>query len=385
MKKISFLAAVLVSAQFFAQTFIQTYQDRADQVTQNNITNNITEFANLGQKRTGTAANNNAFNWLKNKYLSYGYTADQISENPFTVQGAATKNLIVTKTGTTYPDVFVIVSGHYDTAVGNGANDNGSGVSVILEAARILQDVPTEYSIKFINFSGEEQGLLGSNHYVNTVVNATNPKMNIKMVLNIDQVGGTGGEVNNTVTCERDESFPTSNNSASNEVTQQLMKLVSLYSPLQTQLSYAYGSDYMPFQSNGEIITGLYESNVSPHPHSTADTVANLDPVYVYNIAKATVGAIQHFATASTTTLGMDTVTKSEVKIYPNPANDELFISFGNKKPKSFSLNLMDISGRKVLQTTNAERTDISKLQPGIYIATAEFDGNKISEKIIVK
>jgi aminopeptidase YwaD len=51
----------------------------------------------------------------------------------------------------------VIICGHYDTITVR-VSDNGSGTSIILEAARILKDVPTEYSIKFIHFSGEEQG-----------------------------------------------------------------------------------------------------------------------------------------------------------------------------------------------------------------------------------
>ena len=45
-----------------------------------------------------------------------------------------------------------------------------------MEIARILKDVPTEYSIKFIHFTGEEQGLLGSKNFVTNVVNSTTPK-----------------------------------------------------------------------------------------------------------------------------------------------------------------------------------------------------------------
>ena len=75
----------------------------------------LTEFASFGVKSTGSTNNNNAFNWLKNKYISFGYDASQISENAFTYGGNTTKNLILTKTGTLYPNTFVIVCGHYDT------------------------------------------------------------------------------------------------------------------------------------------------------------------------------------------------------------------------------------------------------------------------------
>lgn len=249
MRKFIIIPAICFSIFNYAQTFVQAYQDRVNQITQNNINSYLTEFASFGVKTTGSTNNNNAFNWLKNKYLSFGYNETQISENAFSYNGNTTKNLILTKTGTKYPNTYVIVCGHYDTITGPGVNDNGSGTSIILEMARILKDVPTEYSIKFINFTGEEQGLRGSQNYVNTVVNGTNPKMNIKLVFNIDQVGGVAGEVNNTITCERDtNNSPSTNNAASNTVTQELMNCVTLYSPLQTNLSYAYGSDYMPFQ-----------------------------------------------------------------------------------------------------------------------------------------
>ena len=188
MKKLFLLSAITLSTSFSAQTFVQAYQDRVNQITQNNINTYLTEFASFGVKTTGSANNNNAFNWLKNKYLAFGYTEAQVSENAFSYNGNTTKNLILTKTGTKNPNTYVIVCGHYDTIVGPGVNDNGSGTSIILEMARILKDVPTEYSIKFINFTGEEQGLRGSQNYVNTVVNSTNPKMNIKVVFNIDQV-----------------------------------------------------------------------------------------------------------------------------------------------------------------------------------------------------
>ena len=389
MKKLFIFSALSISMLHSAQTFAQAYQDRVNQTTQNNINSYLTEFATFGVKTTGSTNNNNAFNWLKNKYLAFGYTAAQISENAFTYNGATTKNLILTKTGTKYPNIFVIVCGHYDTIAGPGVNDNGSGTSVILEMARILKDVPTEYSIKFINFTGEEQGLRGSQNYVNTVVNATNPKMNIKVVFNIDQVGGVAGEVNNTITCERDtNNTPSTNNAASNTVTQELMNCVELYSPLQTNLSYAYGSDYMPFQSNGEVITGFYEFNESTRPHSASDTYANMDPVFVFNVTKAALGAVQHFATADITTLSVNDCPPEKMlqslRIYPNPASDFINIEMLNTNLKDYSFNITDLSGKVLIQSENSKRIDISKLSSGIYFATMTVEDQKLTKKIVI-
>ena len=44
-------------------------------------------------------------------------------------------NIVITKTGTLYPDTFVIVDGHYDTSTGTGTNDNGYSLGNKLDAS----------------------------------------------------------------------------------------------------------------------------------------------------------------------------------------------------------------------------------------------------------
>ena len=162
MRKRFVFSLFLLSFLANSQTFNQEYANVSNLVSQSNINSYLEEFEALGVKTTGSTANNNAYTWLKNKYLSFGYTENDISKDNFTYNGQSTSSIIVTKQGTKYPNIYFIVCGHYDTIVGTGTNDNGSGVSVILETARLLKNIPTEYSIKFINFSGEEQGL---SHY----------------------------------------------------------------------------------------------------------------------------------------------------------------------------------------------------------------------------
>ena len=50
--------------------------------------------------------------------------------------------------------------------VGKGVDDNGSGVAVVLEAAKVLKDVETPETIQFIFFGAEEVDLCGSNYHV---------------------------------------------------------------------------------------------------------------------------------------------------------------------------------------------------------------------------
>ncbi len=398
MKSLNKQLLIVVILLFFAsnvlsQVYNSGYQNVVNQTSQTNITTNLNQFEALGLKRRGNPGLQNTFNWLKNKYLSYGYSESQIQTYTYTYSGSTEvcENLEVTKIGTLYPTTFIIICGHYDTIAGSGTNDNGSGVVSILEAARLLQNIPTEYSIKFVNFSGEEDGLKGSQHYVSNVVNATNPKMNIRLVFNLDEVGGVSGMVNNTITCERDNSTPTTNNAASNTFTNQLINCVELYTSLNTFLSYAYASDYMPFQSNNEVITGFFETNETTHKHTATDLLVNMDPVYNFNVAKATVAAALHFAIANTSTLLQDEFNNDfQVSFFPNPTKEILNINTGKLPLGKYNFSLIDVNGKTVFNTTidnknPIEQINIGNFSDGIYIGIIENDSQLIRKKIVIK
>jgi hypothetical protein len=65
------------------------------------------------------------------------------------------------------PEEYVIVGAHLDSwDLGQGTLDNGTGTCVVLETARILTKLPApKRTIRFVLFTGEEQGLHGSRHY----------------------------------------------------------------------------------------------------------------------------------------------------------------------------------------------------------------------------
>jgi len=392
-KFLFFIFPFFVYCQGFSQSFIQSYANVVNQSSQSNITSHLAEFEALGVKRRGTTALQNTLNWLQTEYLSYGYTASQLEEFSYTYTGstAVCKNLVVTKIGTLYPNTYVIVCGHYDSITGKGTNDNGSGTVAILEIARLLRNIPTEYSIKFINFSGEEDGLKGSQNYVATVVNSTNPKMDIKLVFNLDEVGGVAGLTNDTITCERDTGSPTTNNAASNTKTLELIACTELYSPLNTFLSYAYASDYMSFEDNNEVITGFFETNQTTHRHTTTDLLVNMDPVYNFNVAKAAIGATMHFANASTSVLDNQVFNEdNQISFFPNPVKDFLNINKGNIAANNYTFSIIDINGKTVLNhhfenASLIERVNIGNLSSGIYLGVLQTATNRISKKIVIE
>jgi len=110
------------------------------------------------------------------QYFSAAGYATQLQ--PFTFAGdQASQNVIAyraaTKKPKTSPTPLVIVGAHYDSVPGNvgvggglGADDNASGVAVMLELAERIARYKQEYDLVFVAFGAEEAGLHGSFHYV---------------------------------------------------------------------------------------------------------------------------------------------------------------------------------------------------------------------------
>jgi Zn-dependent M28 family amino/carboxypeptidase len=108
-------------------------------------------------------------------------------------------NVIATLRGTTAPDRVYVVSGHYDSRVTDvldatsdapGADDDASGVAAVLELARVLAPHPTEATIMFVAFAGEEQGLFGSTHAAQQL-KASN--VDVQAMFSNDIIGASNG------------------------------------------------------------------------------------------------------------------------------------------------------------------------------------------------
>ncbi len=155
-------------------------------------------------------------------------------------------NVIAEIPGTEKPDEVVIVSGHLDSwdgPSGQGALDNGTGVSVALEAARILMaaGAKPKRTIRFILWTGEEQGLFGSTEYVKQH-EAELPKISAVFV----DDGGTNYEGGLTCTAEMEPVL---------KKAQEPMTGVFPDMPFEikvaTRIPRGGGSDHAPFNAAG--------------------------------------------------------------------------------------------------------------------------------------
>jgi len=121
---------------------------------------------------------------------------DLIIECKF-IKNYTTQNITGIIKGSSVPDSFIVVIAHYDhlgqmgaATYFPGANDNASGVAMILNLASYYAKNPPKYSMVFIALSGEELGILGAKEFTE------NPLIRldrIKFLINFD-LAGTGEE-----------------------------------------------------------------------------------------------------------------------------------------------------------------------------------------------
>ncbi len=110
------------------------------------------------------------------------------------------RNAVAVQRGTERPNEVVIVQGHIDSRVSDvmdatsdapGANDDGSGTALVLEAARVLSGTKYPSTIIYALLSGEEQGLFGGRILADW---AEAQGFTVKAVLNNDIVGNACGK-----------------------------------------------------------------------------------------------------------------------------------------------------------------------------------------------
>ena len=125
----------------------------------------------IGSRPAGSLSEQRAADYIAGVFRRIGY---ETVRQPFSFisrerggrpRTLESSNVIAIKSGDS--DRELIVGAHYDSAgPGRGADDNASGVGVMLEVAAAVREVATPYTVRFVAFGAEERGLTGSRHYV---------------------------------------------------------------------------------------------------------------------------------------------------------------------------------------------------------------------------
>ena len=125
----------------------------------------------IGPRGGGSHAENQASVYIGTQLEQLGYEVQWQSRIPLAAPDRFTQNAIATKPAAANgrEDLLLVVGAHYDsvthTEQSPGANDNGSGIAVMLELARVLKDYPLPYALQFIAFGSEEIQKRGTDHH----------------------------------------------------------------------------------------------------------------------------------------------------------------------------------------------------------------------------
>jgi hypothetical protein len=92
--------------------------------------------------------------FISSEFISYGYTA---SYQSYDVQGNTYHNIFTEIRGGKTPEATIIIGAHYDTVMGTpGADDNASGIAVLLELSRLMRTGSFDRTVQFVAFTLEE-------------------------------------------------------------------------------------------------------------------------------------------------------------------------------------------------------------------------------------
>lgn len=253
-------------------------------IDENLILYYLQTLQNIGPRVTEQPACAAAAEYIYNEFLSYGYETHYLEWNR---SGYQDRNVEAVLPGES--DTSVIICAHYDTVPESpGIDDNGSGTAAVLAAAKALSqykdEISLNYTIRFVTFSGEEEGLHGSWAYANQ---AASDGMSIVAVLNADMIGYTRTEEGkeNVVVYKRDNSEWIANIAEMVSADYDLGLTINTYNA-------GAGSDHYPFLSKGYDAVFFAEYEFNDYYHSPEDTIEHMDIPYDTTVTKLVVGTL---------------------------------------------------------------------------------------------
>lgn len=251
--------------------------------------------------------------WIHDEFLRVNGGALQVTfdDFPANIDGRITnqRNVIATLPGIGDHPGAIVISAHYDSrsndmldgnSLAPGADDNGSGVALLIELARLLSSRSWNQTIIFAAFSAEEQGTFGSRHYVqNTMLEGRS----LDVIVNNDIVGGRAGIPQSIRIFS-----PGPDTNTSRQLARYLKLIGGLYTPaLGIDIIDALDregrwSDHREFINAGIPGVRLTESvEDRGSQHSSGDTANKIDYGYLRQVTQLNLAVLANLAGAPPT------------------------------------------------------------------------------------
>lgn len=230
----------------------------------------------IGPRPMGSPAEQQALRFAVGKFKSSGCDTAYIMSMPRSTRVNTTSGIAVgVKRGVTKR--IIVIGGHIDSAGPEipGADDDGSGSAVVIELARVFGRRPTQSTLVFTCFGGEEQGLEGSRYFVDHFENLDS----VALMLQVDMANGIGildidGDTHGAsapswLICAAYDEF--------NKLGYKNLRYPTHAFSLNYALPQGSGSDHESFLNKG-IPAVDFSTDVSKPIHTPQDDFANFDP-----------------------------------------------------------------------------------------------------------
>lgn len=293
-------------------------------------------------------------------------------------------------------DSIVIVGAHLDAIslsgkvlqeAAPGADDNASGVAVMLELARIINKFKLQprNTIFFIGYDAEEVGFQGSRYDAQKRANNND---NVIAMLNNDMVSNQPDSLPYKLTLHwYDNATELADKAAF--MCENFTTITPVIPAAGAENKTRQNSDSYMYALAGFEAVFAIEYNFSDYYHTVNDLYSYCNIDFAKEVAKMNFALLYDLAIGDIWDhSGIND--HSEIisaQISPNPSSDQILIHCGEFN-NGFNLDLYDISGRKIRseRTMDSNLTlNISSLESGIYIAEIQSGERKIIKKIIKK
>jgi hypothetical protein len=316
-----------------------------------------------------TVPNTNSSQWMYDTFVSYGL---QAQFHTYSHNGTR-RNVVGIKPGLVDPDRVVYITGHFDSTSEDpqnhapGADDNASGTNAFLEAARVLSQYSFYYTIKFVGFNSEEQGLIGSDAYCAYIASQGEDVINC---FNFDMIAYAGVD-----TPPPDLVIYTNTNSTSfaNLLSDACLEFVpGLVEPVVINENIS-GSDHYSFWSEGYCaVTGIEDEawgdDFCPWYHTSNDRIEQYPQDYPTNVTKAAIAAVAQLAQPlqpDTAYLVLDSAQVDDDAHGASQGNGNGVIEYG--ETVELSLTLKNVGQQNGVNVTGRLLTD----DPFVDVTTA--------------
>lgn len=241
----------------------------------------------IGVRSAGTEAEKQAADYIADQFRAYGL---QPYTQTFPTYEQTSQNVIATLPGIDPGYGTLYIGAHYDSVTqGPGANDNASGVAVLLESARLLSTRELSATVTFIALGAEERGLVGSSYYAIRLSSADRGAA--LGMLNVDCAGvGDHQEISTTLD---DSRFM---------VDRATQHAAMLGLPVEVETDDGR-SDHAWFARVGIpsalVATADPDGGCGPFYHKAGDTLDTIDPAHMERVAQIVISTAYDVATTA--------------------------------------------------------------------------------------